>query len=573
MPSPNLFGSVIASRTSRAAITVLGNSVALYNPPVRVAEEMAVLDLMSRGRIIAGFPVGTSMDTAYAYSANPGTLRPKYAEAIDLIKRAWTEPEPFAFNGRFTQMRTVKRSRGRCSNPTRRSGSQAEGRSRRGTSARENDYVYGALSYYGHLLARENVGNYWRRVEENGKDPNPHRLAVRAVHRRRRHRRRGLQALPGAGRVLLQPIAPCLRRLRGSTRLRHRGLGPRRATSRAVRQVARSKQQKHDLTWDEMVEKGYVVIGSPDTVRETLEEVAKTFNCGHLLTALHFGNMSDELTRYNTKLFGDKVAPGAARHLRRRRRSLVAEERDGGLTWQPTVTFSTSSASRAIPRPRRCSAQLEADGWNIVVPRIKGFDASWDFVAPDDYLGWLTVLWDAIDATDVRLPCPVVGASVGGMLAVDLAAYRPEAVRALALLAPFGIFDEDNQGLDLYSVPTPDRMTHLFAKGVPEPFVDRFGELGPDDGPVARYLSDVAAANLLWPLGDRGQAGRLHRVTCPRLSLWGDQDELLPPGLTARWAAGGIPVEMIDGAGHLLEWDAPDAVGARLVEFLRTALV
>ena len=58
-----------------------------------------------------------------------------------------------------------------------------------------------------------------------------------------------------------------------------------------------------------MVEKGYVVIGSPDTVRETLEDVAKTFNCGHLLTMLQFGNMSDELTRYNTKLFGDKVAP------------------------------------------------------------------------------------------------------------------------------------------------------------------------------------------------------------------------------------------------------------------------
>ena len=117
------------------------------------------------------------------------------------------------------------------------------------------------------------------------------------------------------------------------------------------------------------------------------------------------------------------------------------------------MTFSTSSASRAIPRPRPLLAQLEAEGWNVVVPRIKGFDASWDFVAPDDYLGWLTVLWDAIDASDVRLPCPVVGASVGGMLAVDLAAYRPEAVRALALLAPFGIFDEDNQGIDLYSGP------------------------------------------------------------------------------------------------------------------------
>jgi hypothetical protein len=62
-----------------------------------------------------------------------------------------------------------------------------------------------------------------------------------------------------------------------------------------------------------MVEKGYVVIGSPDTVRETLEDVARTFNCGHLLTMLQFGNMSDELTRHNSELFGDKVAPGLRR--------------------------------------------------------------------------------------------------------------------------------------------------------------------------------------------------------------------------------------------------------------------
>src|SRR4029453_19533619 len=99
--------SILATRTSRAAITVLGNSVALYNPPVRVAEEMAMLDLLSHGRLISGFPVGTSMDTAYAYSVNPGILREKYHEAIELILRAWAATEPFPFNGRFTQMRYV----------------------------------------------------------------------------------------------------------------------------------------------------------------------------------------------------------------------------------------------------------------------------------------------------------------------------------------------------------------------------------------------------------------------------------------------------------------------------------
>jgi pimeloyl-ACP methyl ester carboxylesterase len=207
---------------------------------------------------------------------------------------------------------------------------------------------------------------------------------------------------------------------------------------------------------------------------------------------------------------------------------------------------------------------LGTAGWNIVVPTLPGFDGGSGFQAPDDYLGWLTVVWDAVDATGV-LPCPVIGASLGGMLAADLAALRPEAVTALALLAPFGIFDEANPGLDLYAVPTAERMSHLFAKDVPEPFVDRFAELGPDDGPVATYLSDVAAASMLWPLGDRGLARRIHRIRCPRLVLWGDQDELLPVAVSARWAD---DVEVVAGAGHLLEWDAADEVGARLATFL-----
>jgi len=63
MPSPNLIAASLARRTSDAAIVVLGNSLALYNPPVRVAEEMAMLDCISGGRLVAGFPVGTPMDT------------------------------------------------------------------------------------------------------------------------------------------------------------------------------------------------------------------------------------------------------------------------------------------------------------------------------------------------------------------------------------------------------------------------------------------------------------------------------------------------------------------------------
>src|SRR5215813_7213226 len=63
MPSPNLIASALSRRTRDTAICVMGNSLVNYNPPTRVAEEFAMIDCISGGRLIAGFPVGTPMDT------------------------------------------------------------------------------------------------------------------------------------------------------------------------------------------------------------------------------------------------------------------------------------------------------------------------------------------------------------------------------------------------------------------------------------------------------------------------------------------------------------------------------
>jgi pimeloyl-ACP methyl ester carboxylesterase len=207
--------------------------------------------------------------------------------------------------------------------------------------------------------------------------------------------------------------------------------------------------------------------------------------------------------------------------------------------------------------------QLEAAGWDIVIPSVPGYDGAPGFICPDEYLDWLTVFWDAIDATGVG-PCPVIGASVGGMIAAELAIYRPELVTALGLIGPFGIANGDNPGFDLYATVAAERMPHLFAKGVPEAFNTRFSERGEEEAPVARYISDIAAASLTWPLGDRGLAKRVHRIRCPKAVVWGELDELRPVELIERWG-GGI---VIAGAGHLAEWDAPDEVAQVLLGLL-----
>jgi hypothetical protein len=78
--------------------------------------------------------------------------------------------------------------------------------------------------------------------------------------------------------------------------------------------VARAARQStagggRALTFERIVDEGYVIVGSPDEVAEKLREVAESLNVGHLMLLLQFGNMSRELTTHNTELFAKRVSP------------------------------------------------------------------------------------------------------------------------------------------------------------------------------------------------------------------------------------------------------------------------
>jgi hypothetical protein len=63
---------------------------------------------------------------------------------------------------------------------------------------------------------------------------------------------------------------------------------------------------------EEIVERGYIVIGSPDEVAEQLREVATSLNVGHLMLLLQFGNMGRDATLHNSELFAKRVMPQLA---------------------------------------------------------------------------------------------------------------------------------------------------------------------------------------------------------------------------------------------------------------------
>jgi alkanesulfonate monooxygenase SsuD/methylene tetrahydromethanopterin reductase-like flavin-dependent oxidoreductase (luciferase family) len=343
MPSPNLIATSLARRTTDTAICVLGNSLALYNPPTRVAEEFAMIDVISGGRLIAGFPVGTPMDTCYAYGQNPSMLRQRYYEAHDLVMRAWTEKDTFAFNGRFNQQRYVNIWPRPVQQPHPPVWIPGGGSVETWQWCAAMDYVYCYLSYFGYKSSKAVMQGFWDEMGRLGKDRNPNRagflqfVGVAETRAEAMERYRSAaeyfygRCLHVDSRFAMPPgyVSEATQRL---------GLQSQVATAAA----GKSKFEMLVQTMEEIVERGYVIIGSPDEVVEQLTEVATELNVGHLMLLLQFGNMSKETTLYNTRLFAEKVMP--------RLKGLFSEWED--RWWpQPMASATRAAVPAFVPRP------------------------------------------------------------------------------------------------------------------------------------------------------------------------------------------------------------------------------
>jgi alkanesulfonate monooxygenase SsuD/methylene tetrahydromethanopterin reductase-like flavin-dependent oxidoreductase (luciferase family) len=306
MPSPNIIAAGLARRTSRAAIAVIGNSIALYNPPIRVAEEFAMLDCISGGRLLAGFPVGTAMDTNFCYGQIPALTRDKYDEAHRLIMRAWAEDEPFAFDGKYNQLRYVNCWPKPIQQPHPPVYIPGGGSVETWDFCVDHDYNYSYLSFSGYLAGRTLLQGYWDRVAEKNKDESPYRGSFAQI------------ICVGADDAEAEELY-AEHMLYFFNRCLHVDPGfadpPGYRTVKTIKagvisQLRASAQQLYTtLTWKDLVDGGFVIAGGPDTVRERMEDMIRTLHVGTVFCLLHMGNMPDWKTRYSTQLFADKVMP------------------------------------------------------------------------------------------------------------------------------------------------------------------------------------------------------------------------------------------------------------------------
>lgn len=209
----------------------------------------------------------------------------------------------------------------------------------------------------------------------------------------------------------------------------------------------------------------------------------------------------------------------------------------------------------------------------VVVPSLPGFPGAGEqHRTLDGHLMWIASTLDLLEAAGLA-GADLAAASVGGMLAADVAALSPGLVRRLVLAAPFGLYDNQEPTANVFA-NTNDEAIALQTHH-PERFAEAFE---PPEDPeesaefqLLQYRASEAAARILWPFGERGLATRLHRIRLPVLLLWGAEDRIVPPSYAKRLAsglAGPVETHIVPGAGHQVWIDEPTAAAAAIQAFL-----
>jgi pimeloyl-ACP methyl ester carboxylesterase len=209
-----------------------------------------------------------------------------------------------------------------------------------------------------------------------------------------------------------------------------------------------------------------------------------------------------------------------------------------------------------------------SERYHVFVPELPGYGESSDEDLLEDMLDFTLHGWDVVEALQLKRPV-LVGHSLGGMIAAEMACLAPAKVTRLVLVDPFGLWLDEHPIPDLFSfLPfefgdvlfhDPERATQLLvgATDVAEPealrqfFIENARRLG-------------TAGKVLFPIPNRRLSKRLYRLTAETLIVWGEDDKLIPAAYAAQWGKliRHAHVECVAGAGHMLPYEQAHALAA-----------
>lgn len=296
--------AILARQTQNARLCILGNPIANRGDPIRIAEEMAMVDCISRGRVEAGFVRGVPYEI-FAANTIPSQTLERLWEGVDLVIKAWTTTDgPFNFEGKFTHKRAINlwpRPYQTPHPPVWVTGSSDVGSVRRAAAA---GFVF-ATFLQPYAKVRTLFDAYREAYRDNGQ-PGGGGLAfmpLMYVADNEREAEAGAQELAW---YLKAKTEPQFRNPPGYVPVEYNVAAMKSADdTRASRTDGMRK-----MTLEDQREQGVVMYGTPDQVVAQIErEYERIGGFDHLLMMMQAGFLDHERTVKNIRLFAREVYP------------------------------------------------------------------------------------------------------------------------------------------------------------------------------------------------------------------------------------------------------------------------
>jgi pimeloyl-ACP methyl ester carboxylesterase len=207
-----------------------------------------------------------------------------------------------------------------------------------------------------------------------------------------------------------------------------------------------------------------------------------------------------------------------------------------------------------------------AENHEVYAPELPGFGESSGEEQLEDMLDFTLHGWDVVDRLGLDRPV-LVGHSMGGMIASEMACVCPERVEYLALLAPAGLWLDEAPAADIFGVLPQALPALLFHDPASGAAILTGGVDFTDDEALVGFFVDNArrlgtAGKLLFPIPNRRLSKRIYRLRARTVIIWGESDQVMVPSYAQRWKEL-VPhgeVVLVPEAGHMVPLEQPGAV-------------
>ena len=207
-----------------------------------------------------------------------------------------------------------------------------------------------------------------------------------------------------------------------------------------------------------------------------------------------------------------------------------------------------------------------AEKFHVYAPLLPGFGDSEECSELRDMLDFTLHSWDVLAALKLTDPI-LVGFSMGGMIASEMASVAPDSVSRLALIAPAGLWLDDHPIPDIFSLLPYELPQYLFYDAAAGAKILSAGADLSDPKFLQAFLVRNArqlgaAGKIMFPIPDRGLATRLYRIKAKTILIWGDSDKLIPPVYAKAFKDGIANAELIviPQAAHVVPFEKPSEV-------------